>query len=337
MPSGRRRGGQWRDHRQVINAILWKVRTGAPWRDIDRTVLGVLSQVFDCDRLAQVFLIVQPATVLGWHRRLVARYWTQPARRRPGRPSTAREIRQLVLRLDSENQTWGYRRVHGELHRLGHKIAASTVWTILRDAGRAPTPARNGPSWSEFIRSQAKGVIATDFFTVDTALLRRFYVLFWIEVDTSATPHAAHSSTSTASQPDAKTTANRRRPLASTRPTTKLPAVACTPAEQTSIPTHFRDVQGLDRQRNWCGSPSPADRGGVFRCLARCFAGSDAGGDKVEPEGLFLAGGLHGFSGGDDGFAGFGVVEEPAGGFPCGGGVFDEGEGGGFVVAAYVL
>ncbi len=152
--------------------------------DADRTVLGVLSQVFDREHLARVFLIVQPATVLGWHRRLVARHWTQPACRRAGRPSTAREIRQLVLRLDSENPTWGYRRVHGELRRLGHKIAASTVWKILRDADREPTPGRSGPSWSEFIRSQAKAVIATDFLTVDTVLLRRFYVLFWIEVDT---------------------------------------------------------------------------------------------------------------------------------------------------------
>ena len=121
--------------------------------DTDRTALGVLSQVFDRDRLSRVFVIVQPATVLGWHRRLVARHWTQPARRQAGRPSTARELRQLVLRLDCENPTWGYRRIHGELHRLGHRIAASTVWRILRDAGGEPTPARSGPSWSEFIRS----------------------------------------------------------------------------------------------------------------------------------------------------------------------------------------
>ncbi|MFN0092687.1 MAG: hypothetical protein ACKVWR_20830 [Acidimicrobiales bacterium] len=90
----------------------------------------------------------------------------------------------MVLRLDSENPAWGYRRVHGELVGLGHKIAASTVWKILRDAGRDPTPSRTGPSWSAFIRSQASAVIATDFFTVDTALLRRFYVLFFIEIDT---------------------------------------------------------------------------------------------------------------------------------------------------------
>jgi putative transposase len=88
------------------------------------------------------------------------------------------------LRLDSDNLTWGYRRIHGELLVLGHKVAASTVWKILRDAGREPTPGRTGPSWSEFIRSQAKAVIATDFLTVDTVLLRRFYVLFFIEADT---------------------------------------------------------------------------------------------------------------------------------------------------------
>lgn len=152
--------------------------------DRARTVLRVLSQVFDRERLGQVFLIVQPERVLRWHRRLVARHWTHPARRKLGRPSTAREIRQLVLRLDRENPRWGYRRVHGELHCLDHKIAASTVWTILRDAGREQTPARSGPSWSEFIRSQAKAVIATDFVTVDTVFLGRFYVLFWIEIDT---------------------------------------------------------------------------------------------------------------------------------------------------------
>jgi hypothetical protein len=116
-------------------------------------------------------------------------------------------VRQLVLRLDGGNPTWGYRRIHGELVQLGHKVAASTVWKILRDAGRQPTPARTGPSWSEFIRSQAHAIVATDFFTVDTVLLRRFYVLFFIEVSTrkvhlggittnpwnAAPAHTAHS------------------------------------------------------------------------------------------------------------------------------------------------
>ncbi|MDH3730335.1 MAG: integrase core domain-containing protein [Acidimicrobiia bacterium] len=129
-------------------------------------------------------LIVKPATVIGWHRRLVARHWTQPPQPRIGRPPTPTELRRLVLRLGTENPYWGYRRIHGELRHLGHRIAASTVWKILRDAGREPTPNRTGPSWSEFIASQAHALVATDFFCVDTVTLRRFHVLFFIEIDT---------------------------------------------------------------------------------------------------------------------------------------------------------
>jgi transposase InsO family protein len=91
-----------------------------------------------------------------------------------------------VLRLDgdTENPNWGYRRIHGEMRRLRYGLAASTVWKILRDGGREPTPNRTGPSWSEFIHSQAHALVATDFFCVDTVTLRRFHVLFFIEVDT---------------------------------------------------------------------------------------------------------------------------------------------------------
>jgi transposase len=129
-------------------------------------------------------LIVKPATVIGWHRRLVARHWTQPPQVRTGRPPTPTQLRRLVLRLDTENPTWGYRRIHGEMRRLGHRIAASTVWQILRDARREPTPDRTGPTWSEFIASQAHTIVATDFHCVDTVTLRRYYVLFFIEIDT---------------------------------------------------------------------------------------------------------------------------------------------------------
>jgi len=130
-----------------------------------------------------VLLIVKPATVIGWHRRLVSRHWTQQSPP-PGRPSTRAEIRALVLRLGAENPNWGYRRIHGELHRLGHCVAASTVWNILNTAGRDPTPDRTGPTWSQFIASQAKGIVATDFFCVDTVTLQRLYVLFFVEIDT---------------------------------------------------------------------------------------------------------------------------------------------------------
>ena len=89
-----------------------------------------------------------------------------------------------MLRFGAENPNWGYRRIHGELCRVGYRVAASTVWNILHTAGRDPTPDRTGPSWSQFITSQAKGIVATDFFCVDTVMLQRLYVLFFIEIDT---------------------------------------------------------------------------------------------------------------------------------------------------------
>jgi transposase InsO family protein len=87
----------------------------------------------------------------------------------------------LVLRLAVENSSWGYRRIHGELAELGYQIAASTVWSILKRAGIDPAPRRDGPSWRQFLRVQARGILATDFFCVDTLLLQRLYVLFVVE------------------------------------------------------------------------------------------------------------------------------------------------------------
>jgi putative transposase len=129
-------------------------------------------------------LFVRPATLLRWHRDLVRRRWTYPHQR--GRPAVAAELRALVLRLARENPTWGYRRIHGELCRLGYRdrIGASTVWTILHRAGVDPAPKRSALSWRQFLRAQARSVLAVDFFTVDTVLLRRLYVLFVIEVAT---------------------------------------------------------------------------------------------------------------------------------------------------------
>jgi putative transposase len=86
--------------------------------------------------------------------------------------------------LARENPTWGYRRVHGELAGLGIRLAPSSVWAILRRRGVDPAPRRSGPSWTEFVRAQAKGIVACDFFTVDTVVLRRLYVLFLIDLDT---------------------------------------------------------------------------------------------------------------------------------------------------------
>ena len=124
---------------------------------------------------------VTPATLLAWHRRLVARKWDYTSRRRPGRPPTAAAIRTLIIRMATENPTWGHRRVQGELIKLGHRIAASTVWRILHDAGIDPAPRSTGPSWRQFLTNQARGILAADFVHVDTVFLRRIYALIVIE------------------------------------------------------------------------------------------------------------------------------------------------------------
>ena len=126
---------------------------------------------------------VTPATLLRWHRELVARRWTYP-HRLPGRPAKPAEVRELVVRLARENPNWGYRRIQGELVGLGVKLAASTVWSILKEAGIEPAPKRLEPSWAEFLRAQAASILECDFLTVDTLFLKRFYVLFFIELAT---------------------------------------------------------------------------------------------------------------------------------------------------------
>jgi len=148
-------------------------------RPADRALLAALSRALPRSAWASFF--VTPATVLRWHRELVARRWTYP-HRRPGRPATTVEVRELVLRLARENPGWGYRRIQGELVGLGITVAASTVWTILRKAGVEPAPRRLESSWREFLRRQAASIIECDFLTVDTVFLKRFYILFFIEL-----------------------------------------------------------------------------------------------------------------------------------------------------------
>jgi hypothetical protein len=148
---------------------------------VDRVVLVALSRLLPRARWSA--FIVTPATLLRWHRQLLARHWTYP-HARPGRPSVDKEIRDLVLRLAAENPTWGHRRVQGELAGLGYRLAASTVWGILHQAGVDPAPRRTGPTWKQFLTVQAHTMLACDFFTVDTVFLKRIYVLFFMELAT---------------------------------------------------------------------------------------------------------------------------------------------------------
>jgi putative transposase len=146
----------------------------------DRALLAAFSRVLSRRAWRRSFMVT-PATLLRWHRELVARRWTYP-HRRPGRPSTPVEVRELVLRLARENPSWGYRRVQGELVGLGIKLA-STVWTILKAGGIEPAPRRFQTSWREFLHQQAASILECDFLTVDTLFLKRFYILFFIELE----------------------------------------------------------------------------------------------------------------------------------------------------------
>jgi transposase InsO family protein len=145
----------------------------------DRALLAVLSRLLP--RSSWATFGVTPATLLSWHRRLVAKRWTHP-HRPPGRPPVDDRTTALVERIARENPRWGYRRIQGELGKLGVRLAASTIAKILKDHGLGPAPRRSGPTWREFLRTQTSGVVATDFLHVDTVLFKRLYVLFFIEL-----------------------------------------------------------------------------------------------------------------------------------------------------------
>ena len=148
---------------------------------VQRHEVAVLRRQVHRQRLGHLF--VQPATLPRWHQDLVAKRWTY-AHGRPCRPSIAKGITALVVQLAKENPQWGYRRIHGELATMGVVIAASSIWAILKRHGIDPSPRRSGPTWAEFLATQAKGLMAYDFFHVDTILLRRLYVLAFIHHDT---------------------------------------------------------------------------------------------------------------------------------------------------------
>src|ERR1039457_2178867 len=153
-------------------AILRRQISRVRYQPAGRLWLAALSRLIPRRRWGEVFAVT-PATLPAWHRRLVTRKWDYTSRRRPGRPSTAAAIRKLVIRIATDNPAWGHRRGQGELVKLGHPIAASTVWQILHDAGIGPAPRRSGPTWKQFLTAQARGILAVDFVHVDTVLLRR--------------------------------------------------------------------------------------------------------------------------------------------------------------------
>ncbi|MGI8793486.1 MAG: integrase core domain-containing protein [Acidimicrobiales bacterium] len=147
----------------------------------DRALLAALSRLLPRRRWS-VF-VVRPATLLGWHRRMVRRHWTYPNKRK-GRPPVPAQVQALIVRLALENPRWGYQRIKGELARLGYRVSASSIRRVLRAKGVSPAPRRTSTTWRSFLRQQAAGIVACDFFSVDTVWLSRYYVLFFIEIET---------------------------------------------------------------------------------------------------------------------------------------------------------
>ena len=147
-------------------------------RALIATLLGVIPR----RRRHGLRLLVTPDTIVRWRRDIIRHRQAARSRRgKTGRPATRRNIKALVLRLARENPEWGYRRIHGELAGLAVKVAASTVWEILTTSGIDPAPRRTGPTWSQFLRSQAEAILACDFFSVDLPGGTRAHVLAVIE------------------------------------------------------------------------------------------------------------------------------------------------------------
>jgi putative transposase len=163
--------------RHQVNVLRRQVARPRPtWAD--RALISALARLLPRARRRDLF--VTPGTLLRWHTSLIKRRWTDK-HQRCGRPPTSPSLRRVIVRMATENPGWGYRRIAGELAGMGPQVGASTVWAILQRAGIDPSPRRSGPTWTEFLRGQAHGILACDFFHCDTVLLTRLYCFAVVE------------------------------------------------------------------------------------------------------------------------------------------------------------
>jgi transposase InsO family protein len=154
--------------------------------DRQRRRLAVKARAIGRKRLIEIGTLVTPDTLLRWHRELIAKKYDGSKTRRPGRPRTEADIEELVLLMARENPRWGYTRIRGALHNLGHEIARNTIKRILLDNGFNPILKR-GMSWETFLKTHWGAIAATDFFSVEVITrsgLIRYFVLFVIDLKT---------------------------------------------------------------------------------------------------------------------------------------------------------
>lgn len=162
---------------QVLERQIKRVR----WTPGDRMLIAALRD--HLPQSAWAGLLVRPETVLGWHRALVRRKWVAYLRRpRRGRPRISNECRELIVRMAKENPSWGYFRIRGELLKLGHTVAATTIRSVLVRAGVPPSPQRAGMTWKQFLAAHAQTLVAADFLSIDTVFFKRLYVLIYMHL-----------------------------------------------------------------------------------------------------------------------------------------------------------
>jgi transposase InsO family protein len=175
-----------REENRVLREQLGERRV--PFNDDQRRRLAVHAKGLGRKLLMEIATLATPATLLAWHRKLIARKYDGSARRKPGRPFTRKDLAALMVRMAEENHDWGYRRIQGALSNLGHECARSTIADILRRHGIEPAPERNRKTtWTQFLKRHWELIVAADFFTTEIGTskgLTRYLVLFFIDLST---------------------------------------------------------------------------------------------------------------------------------------------------------